>query len=102
MSEVIFGMKFNALKEEKYRYVPQVIQDSNIRVGTLVQAYSLRIGRIDKYLFPDSIRARNAFLGFIGGLLKSRAKASFSGNGNVFSFLETAKDPDGGETLSRG
>ncbi|KAI0873979.1 cytochrome P450 [Hypoxylon argillaceum] len=100
MSEVIFGMKYNALKEPKYRYVPQVIQDSNIRVSTLVQAYGLTTGRLDKYLFPASIRARNSFLGFLGRLLKSRVTASSTDNGNVFSFLETAKDPDGGETLS--
>ncbi|GAP87074.1 putative benzoate 4-monooxygenase cytochrome P450 [Rosellinia necatrix] len=101
MSEVIFGMKYNALKEPKYRYVPQVIQDSNIRVSTLVQAYGLTLGRLDRHLFPASIRARNSFLGFLGRLLKSRATASFTDNGNVFSFLETAKDPDGGETLSK-
>ncbi|KAI8628149.1 cytochrome P450 [Xylariaceae sp. FL1651] len=101
MSEVIFGMRYNTLKETKYRYVAEAIQGSNVRVGTLIQAYWLTIGRLDKYLFPESIRARNAFLGFIGGLLKSRAKASFSDNGNVFSFLETAKDPDGGETLTK-
>ena len=101
MSEVIFGMKYNALKETKYRYVPQAIQDSNVRIGTLVQAYYLTFGRLDRYLFPASIRARNAFLGFLGSLLRGRSKASFSDNGNVFSFLETAKDPDGGKTLSK-
>ncbi|KAJ0318402.1 hypothetical protein Brms1b_004427 [Colletotrichum noveboracense] len=101
MSEVIFGMKYNALREPKYRFVMSALEASNVRISALVQASSLALGRIDKYLFADSIKSRNKFLGFLGSLLKSRAKASFSDNGNVFSYLETAKDPDGESTLSK-
>ncbi|KAI8260620.1 hypothetical protein K4K53_001693 [Colletotrichum sp. SAR 10_77] len=101
MSEVIFGMKYNALREPKYRFVMPALEASNVRISALVQASSLALGRIDKYLFADSIKSRNKFLGFLGSLLKSRAKASFSDNGNVFSYLETAKDPDGESTLSK-
>ncbi|KAJ3961100.1 Cytochrome P450 monooxygenase apf8 [Colletotrichum tropicale] len=101
MSEVIFGMKYNALREPKYRFVMSALEASNVRISALVQASSLALGRIDKYLFADSIKSRNKFLGFLGSLLKTRAKASFSDNGNVFSYLETAKDPDGESTLSK-
>ncbi|KAL3294140.1 isoamyl alcohol oxidase [Colletotrichum asianum] len=101
MSEVIFGMKYNALREPKYRFVMSALEASNVRISALVQASGLALGRIDKYLFADSIKSRNKFLGFLGSLLKSRAKASFSDNGNVFSYLETAKDPDGQSTLSK-
>ncbi|KAJ0386980.1 hypothetical protein COL922a_003131 [Colletotrichum nupharicola] len=101
MSEVIFGMKYNALREPKYRFVMSALEASNVRISALVQASSLALGRIDKYLFADSIKSRNKFLGFLGSLLKSRAKASFSDNGNVFSYLETAKDSDGESTLSK-
>lgn len=94
-------MKYAALSEEKYRYVPAVIQASNIRVGTLVQAYSLTTARLDKYLFPAGISARNAFLGFLGSLLRDRKKSEESGNGNVFNFLETATDLETGGTLSK-
>lgn len=98
MSEVIFGMKYNALKDVKWRHVPTAIQNSNIRVSTLIQAYSLTIGRMDRHLFKASIKARNQYLRFIFGLLKNRSKASFSDSGNVFSFLETAKE----ETAKEG
>ncbi|POR32446.1 APS8, partial [Tolypocladium paradoxum] len=101
MSEVIFGMKFNALKKETYRFVAKALEDSNIRISTLVQAPILTIGRLDKHLFPASIQGRNKFLGFITSLLRNRSAASFSDNGNVFSFLESAKDPDGGKTLDK-
>lgn len=101
MSEVIFGMAYNALKDTSYRFVTGALGSSNIRIGTLFQSPLPAICRIDKYLFPKSIQGRNQFLGFIGSLLRDRSKASFAGNGNVFSFLETAKDPDGGNQLSK-
>lgn len=101
MSEVIFGMKYDALKESTYRHVTQAIQDSNIRVSTLVQAYSLTTGRLDRYIFPASILARNAFLKFITSLLRDRSKTPSQDNGDVFSFLETAKDPDNEKTLTK-
>ncbi|KAF4976730.1 hypothetical protein FZEAL_6645 [Fusarium zealandicum] len=101
MSEVIFGMRYNAMKESTYRFVSSALEASNIRISALVQSSLLVTGRLDRYLFPASIQGRNKFLGFIGSLLRDRSKASFEGNGNVFSFLETAKDPDGGKELSK-
>ncbi|WYZ36342.1 hypothetical protein EsH8_XII_000092 [Colletotrichum jinshuiense] len=101
MSEVIFGMRYNTLKTESYRFVMKALEESNLRISTLVQASSLTIARLDKYLFPESIAARNRFLGFLASLLKNRPNASGSDNGNVFSYLETAKDPDGESTLSK-
>lgn len=101
MSEVIFGMKYNALKEVSHRYVAHAIQESNVRVGTLVQAYGLTMGGLDKYLFPSSIRARNKFLRFVGSLLRDRKNADVASNGNVFTFLETAQDPDGGQAFGK-
>ena len=100
MSEVIFGMRYNALKESTYRFVARALEASNIRISALVQSSLLGAGRLDRYLFPDSIRGRNKFLGFIGSLLRDRSKASLAENGNVFTFLETASDPDGGKELS--
>ncbi|EOA91201.1 uncharacterized protein SETTUDRAFT_112800 [Exserohilum turcica Et28A] len=102
MSEVIFDMRYEALKKSTYRHVTQAIQDSNVRVGTLVQAYSLTTGRLDRYLFPASIQARNAFLKFITSLLRDRSKlAPTQDKSDVFSFLETAKDPDNDSTLTK-
>lgn len=96
MSEIIFGMKYNALKDNTYRFVTKALEASNIRISALVQASVLAAGRLDKRLFKESIAGRNKFLGFITSLLRDRAKASPSENANVFAFLETAKDPEGG------
>ncbi|TDZ20879.1 FAD-linked oxidoreductase apf9 [Colletotrichum orbiculare MAFF 240422] len=101
MSEAIFGMKYHTQREPKYRYVMHALEESNVRISALVQASVLAIGRLDKLLFASSIKARNRFLGFLASLLKNRSKASFSDNGNVFSYLETAKDPNGESTLTK-
>ena len=86
MSKVIFGMKFNALRKPCYRFVTKALEDSNVRISALVQCSILAVARLDRYLFPKSIEGRNKFLGFITSLLRNRASASFSDNGNVFLF----------------
>ncbi|TWU71772.1 hypothetical protein ED733_002837 [Metarhizium rileyi] len=105
MSEVIFGMDHNALKEPTYRYAIKALEDSNVRLGALFQAPILAMGRLDKYLFPTAIQGRNRFVEFLSSLLRGRSKASCpgngNGNGNVFSFLEAAKDTDGGMSLNK-
>ncbi len=101
MSEVIFGMQCNALKDKTYRFVTEALTESNVRVSTLVQSSILGLGKIDRYLFPASIQARNRFLSFIGSLLRGRAKATFQADGDVLSFLETAKGTDGDSRLSK-
>lgn len=101
MSEVVFGMRYNALKETSYRFVTEALEASNIRVSTLIQSSFLGVGKLDRYLFPTSIQARNRFLGFISSLLRDRFKTAFSERRDVFSFLETAKDPEGGSKLSK-
>lgn len=99
MSEAIFGVKYNALKEPTYRFVAQALEESNVRISALVQAPMLMLGRLDKPLFRHSIRGRNKFLGFISGILRDRANAT--GHNNVFSFLESAKEPDSGKVLDK-
>lgn len=101
MSEVIFGMAYNALRDTKHRFVIRALEASNISISALIQSSLLVIGRHDKYLFPKCIAGRKRLLGFIGSLLRDIPKASFADNGNVFSFLETAKDTDGGNELSK-
>ncbi|KAE8396573.1 cytochrome P450 [Aspergillus alliaceus] len=93
IAEIIFGMRYNALREPTYRFVAHALEASNVRISALAQAPMLTTGRLDKNLFPSSIRGRNQFLGFISSLLRCCSKASFSDNGNMFTFLETTKDP---------
>lgn len=100
MSEVVFGTKFDALRKEEYRYVMKALEQSNVRVSALVQAACLAWGRLDRYLFPASIRARNKFLGFIGRLLKARTTQDVPRATDVFSYLAGAQDPGGEASLN--
>ncbi|KAF5860738.1 hypothetical protein ETB97_001179 [Aspergillus alliaceus] len=101
IAEIIFGMRYNALREPTYRFVAHALEASNVRISALAQAPMLTTGRLDKNLFPSSIRGRNQFLGFISSLLRCCSKASFSDNGNMFTFLETTKDPVKEKMLSK-
>lgn len=100
MSEVVFGMKYDALRREKFRYVMKCIEESNVRVSVLIQASSLTTARLDRYLFRRSIQSRNKFLGFLTSLLKERVRLNSEKLENVFNFLSTAEDPDTGAKLT--
>ncbi|KHO00985.1 Cytochrome P450 [Metarhizium album ARSEF 1941] len=101
MSEVIFGIDHNALQQSTYRYAVKALADSNVRLGALFQAPSLATARLDRYLFPTAIQGRHKFVGFLGSLLRKRATAPRPQGGDVFSFLETAEDTDGGKALDK-
>ncbi|TLD04774.1 uncharacterized protein PgNI_09074, partial [Pyricularia grisea] len=94
--EVVFGTRWNALVNHKYRSVTKAIEASNVRVSTRVQSTALTVERLDKYLFPRAIEGRGEFLGFIGSVLSMREKGPSTNTGNIFSFLENAKDPESG------
>lgn len=101
--EVVFGMRYNTLKQKTHRFVLAALEESNVRISTLVQASAVSFGNFDKLLFPRSIDARNKFLGFLGSLLKSRSKAykPLAEDTSVFTHLESAKDSDGRTLLSK-
>lgn len=88
------------LEKDKYRHVIQDIEDSNVRTGVLLQAPELSIRRIDKRLFPESIKGRNNFIQFVSGLLKRRMSSNELKRKDVFSFLLQAKDPETQEGLT--
>ncbi|TLD25654.1 hypothetical protein PspLS_06298 [Pyricularia sp. CBS 133598] len=101
-SEVVFGTKTDAMKGGEWSHIPDAIEESNVRVGTLLQSPLLSSFRLDRKLFPASIRARNEFLAYVTALLGKREEATSADNGNVFSLLEQAKDPAGSlRSLSR-
>ncbi|KAH3907055.1 hypothetical protein HBI56_114470 [Parastagonospora nodorum] len=96
MATFIFSGKYNMLEREQYRYVVQCIEQSNIRVSSILQAPILKAFRIDKILFPRAIVARNMFLGFVGKLLRDTKKNDRSQRKDLFEMLSHAKDPESG------
>jgi hypothetical protein len=99
MSDVIFGEAYNLIDDPAHRNIVDAIERSNVRTSVLIQAAELTTHRIDRYLFPDAIKGRNLFIGFVNKLLKSRMNTKPLKRKDVFSFLLGAKDPQTQEGL---
>ncbi|PVI05774.1 cytochrome P450 3A31 [Periconia macrospinosa] len=114
MTDVVFGARYNLLGDKKFRYVPEMIEKSNVRVSSLVQFPGLTWMRLDKHLFQEAIYARNRFLKFVFRLLHDRKALSHDGTAcgvfkkpsitaqsslsfDVYSRLQDAQDPVTGE-----
>jgi hypothetical protein len=100
MANIIFSAAYNTIDSEDYRYVVQAIEESNVRMSVILQAKELTFGKIDKYLFPTSIIARNKFVRFVSNMMQERLKRRDLGGTDVFSLLRNVKDPDSGRQLS--
>jgi cytochrome P450 len=94
MSSVIFSSKRDALTDSKYRWVPDAISESNVRVSVLFQIPEWKgFLKLDKYLFPEAIAARNRFVGFIQTVLGDRlALAKQTNCRDIFAAIANAKD----------
>lgn len=94
MSSVIFSSKRDALTDSKYRWVPDAISESNVRVSVLFQIPDWKgfLG-LDKHLFPDAIKSRNRFIGFIQTVLGDRlALGKQQTCRDIFAAIANAKD----------
>lgn len=100
MTTVIFGKDFNLVGNDKYRYVPNAIEKSNLRMSVLLSDKKWKTGGIDKWIFPESIRGREMFLKFVGQLIRRRTQEGSDTNKDVFSIVCGAVDPETGERLS--
>ncbi|KAK8091784.1 hypothetical protein PG997_002145 [Apiospora hydei] len=108
MADVVFGAKYNLLENEKFRYVPEAIDDSNVRMSALIQWPDLAALKIDKYIFRKCIVARNRLVKFIMRVVKDRVEkgktlasidldSPTSADADVFANLATATDPETGD-----
>lgn len=94
MSDVIFGEAFNLLEKAENRFVVDCIEKSNVRTGVLLQSAKIGTRKMDYILFPEAIRGRNLFIGFVNKLLHRRMKSEPLKRNDVFSFLLDAVDPE--------
>lgn len=102
MGDAIFGLRYNLLGSGANRNIPDAIEESNVRVSVLLQAPVIRqIGRIDRWMFPKAIEARNVFLRFVGGLVDRVMKPENAPQARtVVSVLKASIDPVTGDKLS--
>ncbi|KAL4747878.1 hypothetical protein BDW72DRAFT_206088 [Aspergillus terricola var. indicus] len=99
MSNIIFNVPWSTLRSPTYRFVPEVIEKSNVRVGVLTQAPEITLFRLDKYLFPEAIEARDVFIKFVEEMLNQGIEAAAKTAKGVFAILAKAKDPETGLPL---
>ena len=99
MSNVIFEVPWSTQRDPKYRFVPDVIEKSNVRVGALSQAPELTLFRIDKHLFPEAIRARDRFISFVEEMLRQGIQSATKTGRGAFSLLSKTIDPETGLPL---
>ncbi|RFU80507.1 cytochrome p450 [Trichoderma arundinaceum] len=100
MTAVSFDTDFDTLHNPEYRYAMKAIEDSNVRLGVLLQAPELSIGNIDNKLFPESLIGRKKFVKFIRMILGKRLSATKTSSKDIFSFLQQCKDPETGKELT--
>ncbi|KIL87770.1 hypothetical protein FAVG1_08647 [Fusarium avenaceum] len=94
MADVVFCQQYDLLGNRKYRYVVDSIEDSNIRTGVLLQAPEAYSCRLDRRLFPKSIKHRDTFIKFISRLVLDRMTKSPLKRNDIISHLLTAKDDE--------
>jgi cytochrome P450 len=100
MSDVIFGEAFHLLEKSDNRFIVDCIEKSNVRTGVLLQAPVLATRKLDYVLFPEAIRGRNLFIGFVNKLLQQRMKVEPLKRTDIFSKLLDAVDPETKQKLN--
>ncbi|RYP12405.1 hypothetical protein DL767_011316 [Monosporascus sp. MG133] len=105
MADVVFSAKYVLLGTERFRYVLDAIDVSNVRMGTLVQAGGWASWkRLEKAVFQKSIEARNRFVRFVTRVVTVRIgkeKDVLEDDiPDLFSRLRDAHDPDTGDKLT--
>ncbi|KAL4883828.1 cytochrome P450 [Aspergillus karnatakaensis] len=69
MTDFVFGLKYDLLRDQRWRHVVHDIEVTNVRLYVLMHLRMLYLGRLDKWLFPAATRGAQGFLGFVNRLL---------------------------------
>ena len=99
IADVVSSRSYDLLGNAKNRYIVDAIAGSSNRTTILLYLPELIIGRLDKRLFPASIKARNILLRFIGKLVHERLQVLAPERKDVFSVLQSAMDLNTGKGL---
>ncbi|KAF2702911.1 cytochrome P450 [Pleomassaria siparia CBS 279.74] len=101
MSKIIFAQNYDLIGNDEHRGFIKDIMRNNVRISVYYNYISLKSLKMDKWLFPESIRGRNAFLVYISRFLSGAGeKTEIEGSKHLFKILESASDPQTGRKLS--
>ncbi|KID82713.1 Cytochrome P450 [Metarhizium guizhouense ARSEF 977] len=99
-SSVTFGAEYRTMEEAHFRYVGEAIEESNVRLGVLMQAPELTFAGLDRKLFSGAAKAGARFVKFLRKLLQKRLQQEPADSvKDIFSFLQQCKDAQTGEGL---
>ncbi|KAL4905501.1 hypothetical protein BDW74DRAFT_185052 [Aspergillus multicolor] len=104
MTDVMFSQDFNTMGEKQYRYAIKAVEESNVRIGVLLQSGFRDTVGLDRKIFPKAAAASRRFVKFLRILLGRRLQAdkvaTDESSPDIFSFLERCRDPNTGKGLS--
>ncbi|KAK1754460.1 cytochrome P450 [Echria macrotheca] len=112
ITDLVFSASYNLLGSEKFRYVPHVIDKSNVRMSVLVYVpFVSWLRALDNYLFGEALVARNRLLRFVSRAVRERTDRALGKwspksldpcppRADIFAALATAKDPVTNEGFS--
>jgi cytochrome P450 len=99
---VIFGQEYNLIGDPEHRGFVRDIERNNVRISVFYNDLNVQSWRMDKWLFPDAMFGRKAFLRYIGRFLQAAEKGGNSAEEkrHLFLILQDSKDPETGKRLS--
>jgi hypothetical protein len=100
MSKVVFGQNYNLIGSDEHRSFVGDIGRNNVRISVLYNASSIKSLRLDKWLFPEAMKARKGFLKYISFFLNPKEGQTTDKKGSIFSRLKAAHDPETGKQLN--
>ncbi|KAL4992945.1 cytochrome P450 [Aspergillus recurvatus] len=95
MTDFLFGLKYDILRDATYRHVVHDIEATNVRLYVLTHSKFLYLGRLDKWLFPAAARGSRGFLNFINQVFSDLPYSDESSHLNPFTRFAQAKAKDG-------
>ena len=99
MMAVTFNADYRTMDDPKFRYVMECMEAANVRLGVTLEASGLTFRRLDRRLFPRSSAAASRFGKFIRRVLHERLQRENGASKDIFSFLQSCRDPETGEGL---
>ncbi|KAE8323850.1 cytochrome P450 [Aspergillus sergii] len=100
MSQFVFGLNYDLLRQSQHRHIIGDIEVSRVRTAVLVNWPTLYVGRLDKILFRESVAARKRFLKFVDQLISDVSEIQGVTDGSMFSNLSTWRDDQSGKKLT--
>ncbi|KAL4786596.1 isotrichodermin C-15 hydroxylase [Aspergillus varians] len=100
MTDFLFGLKYDLLRDPRWRKVVHDIESTNVRLYVLAHLPWLYLGRMDKWLFPTATRGSRGFLQFVDQIVKDYPHREESGHIKPFTRLTEAKDESGRPMLN--